>query len=271
MDAILSLLSPIIPAGLDLQAAVQFLLILIIGSAVLGVIGRLFGKRSGLNHSVSSAIGILFVYAVVVVIYTFNPAQLSRYLAPLPFVSFQGETMHIFSIIGADYPAICTQVLNLLILAFLVNLLDSILPRGQGVTGWYLWRFITIALAVVLQILVSGFFEAFLPDVLVTYAPIILVAILIIMFLLGAVNAILSLLLVAVNPLIAAIYTFLFSTLVGKMLTRAVMTTVILSALVYALNYLGFAALAISASALAAYVPFVVIVLLLWYLLGFIL
>ena len=44
-------------------------MILAVGTILLGVIGRfVFGKRSALNHSVSSAICILFVYAATVVL-----------------------------------------------------------------------------------------------------------------------------------------------------------------------------------------------------------
>ena len=92
-----------------------------------------------------------------------------------------------------------------------------------------------------------------------------LLAILVLMLLTGALRFLVGLVLTSVNPLIAAFYTFFFATLVGKQLTRAVMTTILLSALVYALNCVNIFAVSIASAALMAYIPFVVLLVLLWY------
>ena len=56
--------------------------------------------------------------------------------------------------------------------------------------------------------------------------------------------------------------------MVGKMLTRAMLTTLLLSALVYGLNYLGVAGLAIGTAVLVAYVPMILLLLVLWFIVG---
>ena len=61
-------------------------------------------------------------------------------------------------------------------------------------------------------------------------------------------------------------YTFFFANVVGKLITRAVLTTGILAGLVYLLNNMGITVLAIGAAALAAYVPFLLALIGLWYL-----
>lgn len=269
MDYIVTKLSTNLPVDYDLSSVIRFALIVIVGSLMLGILGRVvFGKRSGLNHSVSSAIGILFVYAVTIMIYTFQPANLSQFLSPLPFVSFHGEYLLIFSFTGSEYPAICAQVLNMIILAFLVNLLDSWIPKGKNIFSWYLYRFLTVVLAMLAQLTVTGLLTTYLPNVLVTYAPIILIGILLILAFLSVLKVILGLMLSLANPFLGAIYAFFFSSKIGKMLGKAILTTLLLSALVYLLEVLGYGVICISAAALSAYVPVIIVLLIMWYILG---
>lgn len=261
-----------IPAEIDLVTSAKFLLFFAAASLILGVMGRVFlGKRSSLNHSMSSAMGILFIYAVTIVVYTFKPWNLEALLSPLPFVTFAEEYLIILPIPGTAFSDLCTEILSLVILAFLVNLLDSFIPQGKRVIGWYLLRFVTVIVAMVLHFLVRWAFETYLPDVLVTYAPAILLILLAAMMLMGVLNLFLSLILTAVNPIFGAMYTFFFSNVIGKQLTKAVFTTVILCAVVFLLGYCGFTVISISAAALTAYIPLVVVLLILWYLIGHVL
>lgn len=261
-----------IPAQIDLITAAKFMLFFAAASLILGVLSRIvLGQRSSLNHSLSSAMGILFIYAVTIVVYTFKPWNLENLLSPLPFVAFSGEYLIILPIQGMKFPALCSEVLSLVILAFLVNLLDSFIPKGKKILSWYLFRFLTVALSMVLHLLVTWAFKTYLPDVLVTYAPTILLALLIIMLLLGALNLILGLVLTAVNPIIGALYAFFFSNIIGKQVTKAVFTSAILCAVVFLLGHFGYTVICITSGALAAYIPLAAMVLVLWYLIGHVL
>lgn len=265
-------LTSMIPADLDLAAVLKFLLVFAAGILVLGFLGRaIFGKRSDLNHALSSAIGILLIYVITVVVYTFNPWDLTRFLSPLPFVTFYGDSLALFSFSGAEFTQICTQVLSLVILAFLVNLLDSFIPRGKKVIGWYLYRFLTVVLAMALHYVVTWAFNAFLPGVLVAYAPTILLVVLLGMLLIGVLKAVLGLVLTIANPIIGAIYTFFFASKIGKQLSKAVLTTLILCAVVYLLGYFGFGLVSITPAALKGYIPTLAVLLVLWYLIGHVL
>ena len=194
MDFSLSQLASILPVEIDFLSMLKFIGIFAAGSLVLSLFGRAaFGKRSSLNHAVSSAMGILFIYAATIVVYTFNSSGLSRFLAPLPFVQLTEEYLYILPLHTAGIPAICENILSLVILAFLGNLLDSFIPKGKSVTGWYMLRFLTVILAMGLHYLVDWASRSFLPGVLVTYAPIILLGILIVMLILGVLNVLLGL------------------------------------------------------------------------------
>ena len=119
-------------------------LILLLGTFLLSVLGRfVFGKRSALSLAVSSAIGILFIYAVTVVLKSAG-AQFSQLIAPLPFVTISGNDLVLFSFTGAHYTDICSEVLSMIILSFLVNLADGWLPRGKKLFSWLFFRCLTV-------------------------------------------------------------------------------------------------------------------------------
>ena len=258
--------------AIDFLTMVKFIGIFALAAIFIGLIGRVaFGTRSDLNHAVSSAMGILFLYAVTIVIYTFNPGNLASHLAPLPFVTFSGNELHIFSFAGTGYTAICSQVLSMIVLAFLVNLLDTIIPKGKKIFPWYLLRLLSVVLAIVLHAAATWAIHTYLPGVWVEYAPAILVLILLAMLLLGVVKFLLGAVLTIANPIIGAIYTFFFANIIGKQLSKSVLTTVILCGVVYALQHFGFAMICISVTALAAYIPLILALLILWYLIGHVL
>ena len=236
---------------------------------IISFLGRItMGKRSSLNHAISSSMGILCMYVLTIVIYTFNPYQLGTFLSPLPYITLSGNHLSLFSFAGAQLHTISYQILSMIILAFLVNLLDTWIPAGSKVAGWYGYRFLTVALSMVLHYCVTWAFHNYMPGTLAAYAPIILLGILGALLFLGFLNIVLSLVLTVVNPIIGALYTFFFSNLLGKQITKAVITTIILSAVTVVLNYLGYTVIAISPEALITYIPLIPTLLILWYVIG---
>lgn len=262
-------LSDLIPSQVDLMTMLKFIGIFAAISVAISLLGRvIFGKRSSLNHALSSAMGIFFILVISTVIYVFDPKSLAQYLSPLPYVAFSGDYLMVFPILGSDFALICDEVLSMIILAFLVNLLDTYIPKGKGIIGWYFLRFVTIVLAMGLHYAVTWASNAYLPGFLVTYAPVLLLGILVLALLMGLLNVILGVVLIAMNPIFGALYTFFFSSLIGKQLTKAIFTTFVLTAVVVALNYFGATLLCIAGTALAAYIPLLIVLLILWYLIG---
>lgn len=263
MDSILSALDA---AGFRGETFLQASLILSLSMLVLGFIARFaFGKRSAVNHAVSSAIGILFFYALTVVLYSAG-AEFQAFVAPLPFIQISGEQLAIFSFQGADYTVVCSELLSMIILAFLVNLLDTVLPKGKGIFSWFFFRCATVFLALVLHLIVTWLFTTFLPAGIVTYAPTILLILLVVMLAVGALKLLVGIALSSVSPLVGFLYTFFFATMVGKQLSKAMLTTLLLAALVLALNYIGLTVISIASAALVAYIPLLLILAVIWYL-----
>lgn len=272
MDFPMPDLSQYIPTQMDLGSTLKFLAMFTAGFLLLGVLGRmLLGRRSGANHALSSAVGILFIYAVSVAIYAFRPWNLEDLISPLPFTAFSGEYLVLFPLRSAELNSVCFELVSMLILAFLVNLLDSLLPQGKRVLGWYFLRFVTVILAMLAHLLVRWGIASYMPGVLLEYAPMILLGVLGVMLALGVLNLLLGLVLTVANPILGGIYAFFFSNLVGRQLTRAVGTTAVLTGLVYLMEHFGITALCITQSALISCAPLLLVVLILWYLIGHVL
>lgn len=234
---------------------------------LLALVGRLaFGKRSPLCRAVSSVIGILFIYAITVVLGDAGD-QFQKFIAPLPFVSIENDSIVLFDF-QADYTIICTQVLSMIILSFLMNLADGWLPTGKHIISWVFFRCLGVVIALILHLVVTGLLTNLLPEGLITYAPVILLAILVLMLLTGSLKFLVGLLLTSVNPLIAALYTFFFANVVGKQVTKAVLTTGILAGLVLLLQKMGIVAISIASAALVAYIPLILLLVVLWYIVG---
>lgn len=268
MEAIYAFIESITPDGFNAQQFLQFLGIAALGTLALAIIARLiFGKRSSMNHAVSSAIAILCIYVVNVVIYS-TGAKLDVILSPLPFVSISGDYLTIFPILSEDFNAICSPVLDMVILAFLMNLLSSWLPKGQKLLSWYFFRFLSVVLAICLQYVVNLLLGVIVPQGLSDIAPTVLMIVLVAALALGALKLLVGGALAFINPLLGLLYTFFFSNAVGKELSKAILTTAILTALVCLLDYLEITAVYIATAALAAYIPLVIIVLILWYVVG---
>jgi len=257
------------PKEVDMVSTAKFMLYFSVISLILGILGRIFlGKRSSLNLSVSSSMGILFVYAATVAIYTFHPWNLNQLLTPLPFVSFSGEYLIVLPITDMQFPALCAQVLSLVMLAFLVNLVDTFIPKGNHVILWLILRVVMLGVCMVLHLAANWAFQTYLPGVLVNYAPMLLLLILAFCLLSGVVNLVLGLAIAAANPFLGAMYTFFFSNIVGKQVSKAVFSTGIVCAVFYLLDLFGYTVVCVSAAALITYIPVALLLLALWYLIG---
>lgn len=268
----LSSVQELIPSGSELITDPKHLAVFAAALIVLGLLGTaFFGRRSSLNHALSSSVGILAIYALTAFLYSLFPHQASDYLSPLPFVAFSGEYMRLFPIAQMHYSVICYEALGLLILAFLMNLFDTVLPRPKNVFKWFLFRFLSVILTIISHVVVSWLLRSYLPDALALYAPIILLCALAVFLLLGVINVVIGLVAAAANPILGAVCSFFFSTLVGKQISKAVLTTAVLTALFVILDHFGIGLLLISQAAMIAYLPVMVLLLVVWYLVGHIL
>ena len=272
LSAIGRTVSDLVPVDLDLLHIGKFLLLFAAGSLILSILGRfILGRRSSLNHSLSSVMAILFVYAVTIMVYTFKPWNLESLLSPLPFVTFFNDYMVVMPVVGIYPTVLARELLSLIILAFLVNLLDTFIPQGKSSLGWFCLRLVTIGLAMGLHLLVHWAFNTYAPTLIVEYAPLILVILLVSLLMMGFLNAVVGLMIAVTNPFVGAVYTFFFSNIVGKQITKAVFSAGILCVILFFMDQAGLSFIHISTAALTAYVPVALVSVVLWYLIGHVL
>lgn len=265
MDQILTF----IPESIDLAQLALTSGAFLAATLLIGSLGRaLMGQNSPLTNAASSAIGILFIYVATVVVMTVGGdlEQFRPYLSPLPFVTIDDSSLRLFVFEGADYNVICNQILSMVILAFLVNLLDTLIPRGNGIITWFLFRCATVVLAILAHWGVTELIASMIPDVIANNASTILLGLLVIMLAVGCLKFLVGFAIATVNPIIAALYTFFFANAVGRQLSKAVLTTALLSALVWGLNAIGLTVIPIDLTALTGYVPFLSILAVIWYI-----
>ncbi len=249
----------------------KFLGLLIFGFLLIGSLFRfIFGKKAQLNLAVSSAVEILCLYVINVVIFALG-LHYDFFLSPLPFVEMNGEYLTIFPILSSEFTDICSQILKILIVAFMVNIFNDVIPQGKHLISWYFFRIITVVLAVGANYIVDVLLALILPQGLAEIAPTVLMISLIVLVLLGSLKFIVGVALAFFDPIISALYTFFFSNFIGRELAKAMVTTALLTALVVLLNCLEITVIHIAASALSAYIPLLLVILVLWYVIGHIL
>ncbi len=249
----------------------KFVVILIFGLLLISSLARfLFGKKAQLNQAISSAVEIFCVYVINVVIYALG-LHLQEFLTPLPFVAMAEDYLVLYPILSAEFVDICHHVLKMLIIAFLVNLLNSVVPEGKRLITWFLLRLITVVVSVAVIYIAELLLNTYIPEGLAEIAPTVLVCCLAALILLGSMKVIVGAVLAFLDPIVAALYTFFFSNFIGRALAKAMVSTALLTGVIVLLDVLDISVVLIAASALTAYIPLLLIVVVLWYIIGSIL
>lgn len=263
-----SIVSYFANVGIDFVSFLKLAGILLLSAVLISAVSRfIFRKQTLLSSSISSSIAIVFIYVAMVLILTVA-SDLHFLVTPLPLVSITAEQIEFFRFADASFPAVADQLLAMIILAFLVNLVDAWLPKGKNIFSWTWWRLLTVAIGFMLHYGANLLIHKYLPDGIIQYAPMILLIILVAMLLTGALRFVLGLILATVNPLIAALYTFFFATLIGKQITKAVLTAGLLSGVILLMQKMGITSLSLMPEALVAYIPFLLVLIPVWYLIS---
>ena len=264
----ISTLTALVPAQISFGTVMKCIAVFAAAVIAAGILFRLFfGRRSSLNRAICAGIGVLCVYVLTVIVYTFSPGNMDRFLAPLPLIEFSGDLLYLTNMPDTPFPVVCADILSLVILVLLYNMTDSMLPDGESTLTWFLLRGLTIATAMVVHYFATLLTRNYLPELLVAYGPTILLILLIISLLAGLVGALLELLVVVVNPILGILFHFFFSSGLGKQISKAMLTTGILTGLAAALSSLGYGIISIAPAALLSYIPLLLILIALWWIL----
>lgn len=246
----------------------KFLIAVVLGLAMVSLIARLiFGKKSTLNRSVACSLGILCIYAAHIIAYCAG-LRLDGILTSLPWVSLDGDKLALFHFGNAGLTSICEQILDMLILSLVMVVADHLIPRGKKLLSWLSFRIGSVALTIVAHYFLRLLLVRIIPQGILTYAPAVLVILLLAALLLGMLKLLIGGALAFLSPILAVLYAFFFKNIIGKQIRKAILTTTILSGLVMLLNYLGITAILLGSGLLLPYLSVLLIALILWYLIS---
>ena len=266
MDLIQQLIDRALPEHFNATEYFTYILIAMAGVLIIGGTIRLcLGKGSVVNGAVSSAISIFNLYVISILLYSFG-GHFQLLFSPLPFVEITNGTLKIFPFFNATFQEICKEILDLLVLAYLMNLLENWLPKGDKVGGWFCFKILALVLALCLNYCINLLLNNVLPANVLNSAPVILLMVLMVSFLLAILKLIITGL-AFLNPILGIFYTFFFSKLIGKQLYKALLTTTVLTALVIVLNKLAYTSIIIASVAFLTYLPVILLAILMWYVL----
>ena len=270
----MTILTSILPQVQELAGQIDWLtvlrttLIFAVSAFAAGAVLRLiFGKQAKVTRAVSASLSILLIYLAAVLLYLFLPNYRAE-LASLPFITVDAQKLVLWQLSGLSEELLYGSMLRLAILAFLVNLLETLLPDGKKFVSWYLWRCLTALLSLALYRLVCGLAEQYVPELLTLWAKPIILGFWALILLSGILKVLLTVVLTVVNPIIGALYAFFFSNLLGRQFSKSILTTLILMGLIGGLNRLGFSQFAFSDFSLVSYGPACLILVLTLYLFG---
>lgn len=261
-----------LPGDVTFLKTMGFVMVFSMAVLIICLIARfLLGKDSGLKRCIVAALGILMLYGICVVIYTYSPRDFTHYLNQLPIGYFttldDGQKVLVLNTFRElPFPTLCGQVLRIFILALTINLLNGYtFPKVKGL-GWLLWRVFSFVCAIGINYVIYRLIDMIAPFLLLDYVPMILLSILCFCFGMGVLNYFLVLLLVEVNPVFISLYGFFFAGKFGKQLSRAIGTTVIVIGFMLMVEKLGYGILPVSPADLSSYIPFAVSMFFLWLL-----
>jgi hypothetical protein len=244
-----SVISALLPTSLDALGVGKLILLLVITVFLIGLIGRLlFKKHSTFSKALATTLSVVIVYAVTAALissqhyYCILPANIPviSYLPDLPFISLSGSMISVQLISALDFPTLCTQLVNLMVISFIIGLMGELIPTGKNVFTGILLRLLAVLLGMAAHYVISSLLATLLPDFIVTYAPTILFVVLAILLCATVFKLIVGTLLgIAVHPLIGAIYTFFVSNFVGSQISKAVLPTALITLMISVSNHFG--------------------------------
>lgn len=275
------------PKPITISQPFAYLLIWFLFILVFSYILKFYKKAPHMKAGIATGISILIMYVVCMLIYKFNPAGLQEFLAPLPFVEFQEDSVHLLVYELRDdglihMPPFCSRVASMLLLAFLVNQIYAFTPQKLKTPAWLVLRFFSTMFAIGIHYGVDKVLKkaiGLIPDntfwkTILPFLPIAILGAILALFLLGAIKGPMKHFFTEINPTFEGLSGFFFKNKFGTNITRAIWSTFFLTVFAFGLQQLsvrlfGTAAVAIGAFALTGGLVVLIVLVLLWIMVGF--
>lgn len=194
---------------------------------ILAGIARLVLKEgSNVIASTASCVQLMLVGLGAIALYVAFPA-LGQALPQLPFLNFHAYGCDLLSPAQLESHTLFSTLLRLFFLALLINLWEELLPKSKKIAPWLLLRLLSAAGSLCCYFLLCEVLQRYCPQLLNQWAMAIVLSILGCVCLLGICKGILTLAAAVVHPLLGILFAFFFSHVIGRQLTRAIITGVL--------------------------------------------
>lgn len=187
----------------------------------------LLGKPGQITMILQTTEEITLVYILNLLAYWWGMEK-PFFRTPLPFLCHDGQIPALMRYAGQPLRELAEPVAQLLLLALVASGLHCLLPREKTGVLWFLLRIIAVLLILELYTLLNMWLAIVLPQGIAPYALWVLGSALGALMLLGSLRLLLGLVFGYFNPIIGAIFTFFLSNFLGRVLSRAVLTTALL-------------------------------------------
>ena len=193
-----------------------------------GLLRLISGKRGTAVGAVTATLDILVLYMLVAVVPLGIP-EIAKFLPTLPFTEISGGSIEWLPLFTLSRDLLAAQLIDLIIVSFLFGLTEALLPDGKNFFVWLLLRVLTFILVSAALWLIHTLSTSLLPGFVQTYAPMLLLAFLALLLALTVFKWLFGIILGAsCGPIAGAVYTFIVSSIVGKQLAKAALTTVMI-------------------------------------------
>lgn len=200
-----------------------------------GLARLVLGQASNVIPSAASCVQLVLVGLIVTGLYAAFPL-LRQMLSQLPFLNLFANGFRLISPAQLEYNALFPALLRLFLLALVINFWEELLPKCKKFVSWLLMRLLSAVGSLCCYLLLCEGLQRYCPQLFDQWAMAIVLCIPGCLCLLGICKALLTLAAVVVHPLLGLLFSFFFSHVIGRQLTRSVITSVFFLGLVW---YLG--------------------------------
>lgn len=203
---------------------------------ILAGLARLaLGEVSNVIPAAGSCVQLVLVGLIATALYAAFPS-LGQMLSQMPFLNLFANGFRLISPAQLEYNALFPALMRLFLLAFVINFWEELLPKSKKFVSWLLMRLFSAVGSLCCYFLLCGALQRYFPQIFNQWAMAIVLSILGCFCLLGICKGLLTLAAVVVHPLLGLLFSFFFSHVIGRALTRAVITCALFLGLAW---YLG--------------------------------
>lgn len=271
LECINTFILSLFPEGYDLNLMFRSMVTIFGVVALAAVVIRfVFKTASAYLHALSSAMAILFFYLFNILLYPVLPSLFGEVLKLLPLidVTADGVAVHAIEFGLLSLPELSKEFLPVLIFSGILIVMDDVVPDAKNTPSWILLQFALVCAACIFYWAFQTFIDMIDLDFMEQYAPTIVFCVLFTFVTMGILKIIFTLMLVTVSPLLGAVGAWFATSMMGKALGKSVLCAILLCGISVYLNNVGLGTIAFADLSLMVYVPYMIIVLVLWVLTG---